>query len=142
VDILNIAGFVIGVLGLAYALYQGTERKKLEKFIRSQAWYIYAKANNMTGITQHAFEKYKAAHATNLDASILELLAKSDAFGQDLFKETIRQIQLSEPIFDAISIGQWNAEGKLENSHKPLFLQLAISPKSRHVLTKNTTPLL
>lgn len=136
-DILNIVGFVIGVLGLAYALYQGTERKKLAEFTRSQAWYIYAKANNMTGIIQHAFQNYKAVHAASPNANILELLAKSDAFGQDLFQETIRQIQLSEPIFNATSIGNWHTEGKIGDSHKNLFLQLAIESKSRNIATKN-----
>ena len=129
-DILNVAGVLLGVAGLAYALYQGTERRRLERFVRSQAWYTYAKANNMTGIVQHAFEKYKTVHATNIDSAIVELLAKSDAFGQDLFKETIRQIQLAEPTFDAESIAKWVTEGKLDENHKPLFLQTAIeSPK-------------
>jgi hypothetical protein len=54
-----------------------------------------------------------------------------------LFKETIRQIQLAEPIFDATSIGQWIAEGKLDDAHKPLFLQLAIEPARRHVAATN-----
>lgn len=125
-DVLNVAGLLLGVAGLAYALYQGTERRKLERFVRSQAWYTYAKANNMTGIVQHAFEKYKTTHATSLDYTIVELLAKSDAFGQDLFKETIRQIQLAEPRFDATAIAEWIAEGKLDDGHKALFLQTAI----------------
>lgn len=103
-DTLTIAGFVIGVVGLAYAIYQGTERRRLERFVRSQSWYTYAKANNVTGIIQHAFQVTKTKQSTNLDPDLLELLSKSDAFSQDLFKETIRQIQLAEPRFDSASI--------------------------------------
>lgn len=58
-DALTITGFVIGVVGLAYAIYQGTERRRLERFVRSQSWYTYAKANNVTGIIQYAFQVYK-----------------------------------------------------------------------------------
>ena len=125
-DIGNVLGLVLGVVGLAYAIYQGTERKKLEKFGRSQAWYIYAKANNSSGIVQHAFMQYKAAHAVNSNAETLELLAKADAFGQDLFKESIRQIQIAETQFDAASIEQWISEGKIDADHKPLFMQLVV----------------
>lgn len=135
-EILSFVGPVIGAAGFVYALYQGTQRRKLEKFIRSQAWYTYAKANNVTGIVQLAFEKYKTTHVANLDSAIVELLAKSDAFGQDLFKETIRQIQLAEPTFDATSINRWIAEGKLGDSHKHLFLQLAIeAPRKQRAST-------
>jgi hypothetical protein len=85
----------------------------------------------MTGIVQHAFERYKTTHAANLDVTTVELLAKGDAFGQDLFKETIRQIQLAEPKFDASSIDEWVSEGKLGNDHKALFLQTAIENPKR-----------
>ena len=81
-DVLTIAGFAIGVVGLAYAVYQGTERRRLERFVRSQAWYTYAKANNVTGIIQHAFQVYKTKQSTNLDPDLLELLSKSDAFAR------------------------------------------------------------
>jgi hypothetical protein len=94
--------------------------------VRSQAWYTYAKANNVTGIIQHAFQVYKTKQSTTLDPDLLELLSKSDAFGQDLFKKTIRQIQLAEPHFDSASIQRWIADGKLDAAHAPLFVQLAI----------------
>ena len=125
-DIGNILGLLLGVVSLAYAIYQGTERKKLEKFSRSQAWYIYAKANNSNGIVQHAFGRYKADHSTDLNPELVELLAKADAFGQDLFKECIRQIQITEPQFDGASIEKWISEGKVDADFKPLFRQLAI----------------
>lgn len=125
-DIGNVLGLIIGVIGLAYAIHQGTERKKLERFGRSQAWYIYAKANNSSGIVQHAFMQYKAAHAVNSNAQTLELLAKADAFGQDLFKECIRQIQLAETHFDTATIEQWVSEGKIDADHKHLFMQLVV----------------
>lgn len=55
------------------------------------------------------------------------MLAKTGAFGQALFRETIRQIQLSEPAFTKAQIAKWEAAGKLDKDHAPLFDQLCIS---------------
>lgn len=126
-DILGVIGLVLAVIGLAYAVYQTREKKKLEEYVRSQAWYIYSKANNVTGIVQASLNAYKQAHAQNLNTQVLELLAKTDAFGQDLFKETIRQIQLAEPEFTHEQISAWVADGKLDEDHSALFKGLCVS---------------
>jgi hypothetical protein len=134
-DFIGIVGLIIGIIGLAYALYQGTERSKLETFVRSQAWYLFSKANNTTGIIQHALKMYKDLHKDQLNYELLEVIAKSDAFGQDLFKETIRQIQLAEPCFDQAVIQKWINEGKLNEDFRQLFMQLAIEQdKEGHLL--------
>lgn len=126
-DILGIVGVLLGISGLVYAIYQTRERKKLEEFVRSQSWYVYSKANNVTGIAQASLRTYKQAHAQNQSIEVIELMAKTDAFGQDLFRETIRQIQLSEPVFTKSQIASWVAEGKLDKEHAALFEQLCVS---------------
>lgn len=129
-DVLGIVGIVLAAIGLAYAVYQTRERKKLEEYIRSQAWYVYSKANNVTGIAQAGLSAYKHAHAQNMNPQVLEFMAKTDAFGQDLFKEAIRQIQLAEPTFTHKQIDTWVSDGKLDMEHAALFKLLCISSGS------------
>ena len=128
-DILGVIGVLLGIAGLAYAVYQTNEKRKLQEFVRSQSWYVFSKANNVTGIAQAALRTYKQSHSQNQNIEILELLAKTDAFGQDLFRETIRQIQLNEPLFTRTQIVKWVADGKLDKDHAPLFEQLCISER-------------
>ena len=128
-DILGIIGVLLGIAGLAYAVYQTNEKRKLQEFVRSQSWYVFSKANNVTGIAQAALRTYKQSLSQNQNIEILELLAKTDAFGQDLFRETIRQIQLNEPLFTRTQIVKWVADGKLDKDHAPLFEQLCISER-------------
>jgi hypothetical protein len=126
-DILGVIGIVFAVVSLVYAVYQTREKKKLEDYARSQAWYIYSKANNVTGIAQASLGAYKLAHAEALNTEVLELMAKTDAFGQDLFRETIRQIQLAEPDFTHNLIDAWVSDGKLDKDHAALFKALCVS---------------
>ena len=126
-DVLGVIGVVLAVVSLVYAAYQTREKKKLEDYVRAQAWYIYSKANNVTGIAQAGLTEYKQAHAQNLNTKVLELMVKTDAFGQDLFKETIRQIQLAEPDFSHKQIDAWVSDGKLDKDHAALFMALCIS---------------
>lgn len=126
-DILGIIGVLLGIAALAYAVFQTYERRKLQEFVRSQSWYVFSKANNVTGIAQAALRTYKQAHAQTQNVELIELLAKTDAFGQDLFRETIRQIQLSEPLFTRTTVASWVAEGKIDKEHAALFEQLCVS---------------
>lgn len=41
-DILSVFGVVIGLAGLAYAVYQSDQRRKLEKHVRAPSWQIYS----------------------------------------------------------------------------------------------------
>ncbi|WP_139058662.1 hypothetical protein [Thiorhodococcus drewsii] len=129
-DILSVVSVGLGIAGLGYALYQSHERRKLQDYNRSEAWYLYAKTNNMTGISQVAFERYKEIHADTLNPELIELMAKSSAFGLDLFRETVRLIQLSETDFDYASIDRWAQHGKIDGeSHKSLFTGLVVDTK-------------
>lgn len=127
-DALGIVGVVLGIASLIYAYYQTKERRKLEEFVRSQSWYVHSMANNMTGIAQASLRTYKQHHAESIANEVLEVMSKTDAFGQDLFKETIRQIQLSEPVFSKETISEWIADGKLDKDHAALFEQLCVRP--------------
>lgn len=130
-DFLSLVSVGLGVAGLGYALYQSHERRKLQDYNRSEAWYLYAKTNHMTGIVQAAFSKYKELHAQSLNADLVELMGKSDAFGLDLFRETVRLIQLSETEFNYDSIERWVKHGKINGEdHKSLFVALVVDAKS------------
>ena len=137
-DTLGVIGIVLAVISLVYAVYQTREKKKLEEYVRSQAWYIYSKANNVTGIAQAGLGAYKQAHAQSLNTQVLELMAKTDAFGQDLFKETIRQIQLAEPDFTHNQIDVWVSDGKLDKDHAALFKALCVSSAAPNRSPKRT----
>jgi hypothetical protein len=124
-DYLGILGIIIGAAGLLYAKYQGAERRKLQEYVRSQNWHLYSKANNSNGSTQRALTKYKEKTADRVDIEVLEWLAKADAFGQDVFKDVIRQIQIAEPRFDQETIRRWVSEGRIAETHAAFFRNLA-----------------
>lgn len=60
---------------------------------------------------------------------MLEFLSKADAFGQDVFKDVIRQIQFSEPVFDEVTVARWVREGRIVDKHAALFRQLTAANK-------------
>ena len=70
-DRLGIIGLLLGIAGLAYAVYQTNEKRKLQEFVRSQSWYVFSKANNVTGIAQAALRTYKQSHSQNQNIEIL-----------------------------------------------------------------------
>ena len=134
-DIGTTIGILVGLIGLAIAIYQGFERKKLTTYGRSQAWYIHSKANNLTGITQAAKSLYEAKYQGQLDPNVFSVLSQCEAFGIELFRETIRQIQLSEPHFDHTAIERWVAQGKVSRGHAELFSQMVVddAPEKKSV---------
>ena len=127
--VVGVLGLIVGVAGLLFAIYQRGENIKLKDYNRSQAWYLYAKANTVGHQIQEAYNMYKTKHKDNLNLETVELLSKVDAFSQDLFSETIRQIQLSEPKFDLTTIEQWVQSGKIREIHKRQFTQIMIEDK-------------
>jgi len=129
-DWLGIAGLLIGLVGIAYAVYENRSKKRLSDYIRAQNWHIYAKANNASGSVQLALAKYKSITQHNIDPEALEWLSKADAFSQDVFKDVVRQIQVSEPTFDAQTIQRWVDEGRIAKKHLPLFLALTPANKA------------
>ena len=127
IDFLGVAGLVVGLAGLGLALYQGSEKRKLEKYLRSQNWHLYSKANNSNGSLQRAIDLYKASHSGHVAPEVIEWLSKADAFGQDVFKDIVRQIQLAEPTFDEKKIESWIKAGKVSEVHaKELFRKILV----------------
>jgi hypothetical protein len=131
--IIGIFGLLIGLIGFGYAVYQGSERKKLQKLARTQAWVLYNKANNLTGIIQTARSKYIERYKENTDPEVSDLLSKSSAFGLEAFRESVRQIQISEPKFDFDSIALWEKQEKITSTdHKRIFTDLVIDDKTEY----------
>jgi hypothetical protein len=130
-DWLGIAGLIVGIAGLAYAVYENRSKARLPDYIRAQNWYIYSKANNANGSVQLALQKYKSQAANQtVDLEAFEWLSKADAFGQDVFKDVIRQIQVSEPSFTAQDVERLVKEKRVSEKHAPLFYALTPANKS------------
>lgn len=134
---LGIVGLVIGLVGLAYAVYENRSKKKLSDYIKSQNWYIYAKANNASASVQLALKNYISTTQDNINIDTLKWLSKADAFSQDVFKDVIRQIQESEPVFDAHTIQRWINERRITEEHSPLFLLLTPANKAIQLTPKS-----
>lgn len=131
-------GYIIAIIGIGFAVYEGSERKKLQKLARTQAWVLYNKANNLTGIIQAARSKYIEKHKENTDSEVSDLLSKSTAFGLEAFRESVRQIQISEPKFDFDSIALWERQEKITSTdHKRIFTDLVIDDKTEYKSSSN-----
>ena len=114
----------VGILGILIALYQGFEKKRLSRYLRSQSWYIYSMSLLSWGAAQAALKNYKEAAGEKLNPDIFESLSKCDAYNLSLSLESIRQIQLSEPRFDLETITTWAMQGKIPKDHTSLFLRI------------------
>ncbi|WP_444942279.1 hypothetical protein ACJJI3_09595 [Microbulbifer sp. ZKSA004] len=49
-----------------------------------------------------------------------------DSHGQELLKESIRQIQIAEPSFKSKDIERWKKERKISEGKEKLFTQFSI----------------
>lgn len=136
-DWTGIVGVVLAVLSLGYALWENRSRARLSHYIRAQNWFLYGKASNSNGHAQTALAKYKALGRDKTDPEVLEFLSKADAFGQDVFKDVIRQIQFSEPEFDEEAVARWVREGRIAERHAPLFRQLTRANKPMRPTPQN-----
>jgi hypothetical protein len=125
-------GTIFGLISLIVAFWQNRQKAQLEKVLKANNWYNVQRTDNSTGTTQKAFQVYKDKHADNLDAEVIEVLAKADAFGQEVWKESIRQIHFSEPSFTKSDIEIWEKEGKIGEHAKSLFLQLVDIKKDKN----------
>jgi hypothetical protein len=125
-DWLGIVGIIITA---GYAFWENWRRARLEDFIRAQNWSLYNKASNANGHAQQALVRYKTYARENLNAEVLEFLSKADAFGQDVMRDVIRQIQYSEPVFDDATVSRWVREGRVQDGHALLFRQLTRADK-------------
>ncbi|MEC9262173.1 MAG: hypothetical protein VYD53_12590 [Pseudomonadota bacterium] len=135
-DWLGVAGLIVGIAGLAYAVYENRSKARLSDYIRAQNWHIYSKANNANGSVQLALQKYKQEANQVVDLEAFEWLSKADAFGQDVFKDVIRQIQVSEPSFTVQDVERWVGEKRVSEKHAPLFYALTPANKSHQPTAK------
>ena len=119
----SIPSLVFGILGVIIALYQGFEKRRLSRYLRSQSWYIYSMSLTSWSFAQTALKKYKEVYGEKLNPDIFEALSKCDAYNLSLSIETIHQIQLSEPRFDIETISTWALQGKIPKEHAPLFMR-------------------
>lgn len=126
----NITSLIVGIVGVGYAVYANRTKKKLSDYIRAQNWHLYSKANNASGHVQLALNKYKEISTDCMNYEVLESLSKADAFSQEVFKDVIRQIQVSEPVFNSRTINRWIVEGRVKAQHKPAFEMLAPANQS------------
>ena len=117
-------GTLFGLIGLIIAFWQSRQKAQLEKILKANNWYNVQRTNNSTGTIQKAFEIYKEKHAEALDPVVIEVLAQADAFSQEVWKESIRQIHFSETSFTKSDVEMWLKEGKINENAKSLFLQL------------------
>jgi hypothetical protein len=129
-DWIAVIGVLIAVVSFGYALWEKRSRTRLEDYVRAQNWSLFEKASNSNGHAQMALSKYKALGKDALDPEVLEFLSKADAFGQDVFKDTIRQIQFSEPTFDDDTVNRWVREGRVAEEHAALFRKLTPANKA------------
>ncbi|MBJ2131150.1 hypothetical protein JC525_19745 [Alteromonas sp. IB21] len=118
-------GILIGLIGLGVGFWQNRQKTQFEKIVRANSWFNYQRASNANGTVQLALKKYKQIHSNDISSEVIEELARADAFGQEVFKESIRQIHFSESSFKNSDIEQWESEGKISEAAKPLFKQLA-----------------
>jgi hypothetical protein len=139
-DWTGVIGVLIAVVSLGYAWWEKRSRTRLEDYIRAQNWFLYEKANNSTGHMQMALSKYKALGKEALDPEVLEFLSKADAFGQDVFKDTIRQIQFSEPTFDEAAVSRWVREGRVAERHAHHFRKLTPANKAMQATRETRAP--
>jgi hypothetical protein len=126
-------GTLFGLIGLVIAFWQNRQKAQLEQVLKANNWFNYQRSNNSNGTLQLAFDLYKEKHADNLDARVIEELARADAFGQEVYKESVRQIHFSEPSFQKSDIEAWKTEGKISEAATPLFLQLVDTNKEKKV---------
>lgn len=131
IELATIVGTIVTVVSFGFALWEYRSRKRLEDFVRAQNWAMFSKASNANGHTQTALIKYKALGAEKINHEVLELLSKADAFGQDVFKDVVRQIRFSEAVFDHDTIDRWETEGRIDKKYGLLFRELAPADKKR-----------
>jgi len=121
---LSFISLAVGIIGILLAVYQGFEKRRLSRYLRSQSWYIYSMSLMSWSAAQSALKKYKEADGGKINPDIFEFLSKCDAYNFSLSLEAIRQIQLSEPRFDLQTITTWTMQGKIPKDHMPLFLRI------------------
>ncbi len=138
-ELIQFAGFIIGIVGFVYAVYVDRTRANMTKYLRAQSWHSFAKAINAHGLAGQALDKYKEQSNTKIiDPQLLQDLSQAVAVNNDIFMDSIRQIQYLEPSFTREDINRWFDEGKISENNKKFFSLLCTAAnKTNPVDTKN-----
>ncbi len=131
-DLWTYVGVIFGGVGLVIGYWQNRQKVQFQTIIRANNWFNFQRANNSNGSLQIAIDAYKSKHKDSLDPEVIELLAKADAFGQEVYKESIRQIHFSEPSFSKSDINTWESDGKISEKDKRFFSWLTESKGSKN----------
>lgn len=123
----NLISIIIGIVGLIVGYFQNRQKAHFQRIIRANSWYNFQRAKNSNGTLQSAIQYYKYIHNNSIDSEVLSQLTKSDAFGQEVYKEAIRQIHFSEPSFTILDIDRWEKAGKINERDKIFFANLVES---------------
>lgn len=129
IAISDLVGWLVGLAGLVYAWYQNREAKRLKDVARSEAWNLYQAANVACGKVQGVLGMYKSSHGENIHTDVLEELSKADACSLEVFKSTIRHIQMVEPRFDVDAIDYWIKSKKIPEHQWKEFRGIVVDPK-------------
>ncbi|MFT6389444.1 MAG: putative transcriptional regulator [Cellvibrionaceae bacterium] len=109
-DLGTFIGIIIGLLGLVVGFWQNRQKVQFQKIIKANNWFNFQRTNNASGILQQAIKVYKEKHSANIDMDVIDLLSRADAFEQEVYKESIRQIHFSEPDFTQKDIEKWESD--------------------------------
>lgn len=122
-DIINLLGFLVGVFGLIFAVYENRKRKKLEDLNRMEAWLLYDQSSEVLSRVQTLNSDIKKSSQSNPD--IFNLMGETSATGTQMVKDTIKLIRRTEPEFNEKIIDKWFEEKRIHNeSHINAFKHL------------------
>ena len=99
--VVGIVGTIVGIASLAFAIYQGVQRKRLQEIFRAHAWHLLQMNSNANGHVQAALTVLLEA---KINGKLIDFMARADAFGQSVHREVVRQISFSESSFDYIDV--------------------------------------
>lgn len=122
-DIINIAGFAIGIISLLCAIYENRKRKNLEDFNRLEAWSLY----HQSCITLESvlFLEKELAKNKFIGSNIYKKLGIVETASNRTLSDAVRLIKRSEATFNENTINKWFQDKHiLHKSHIALFKRL------------------
>ncbi len=106
----------LGVIGLAYGIYQNKMKVQVERSARQQAWEIYAASNHAMGYLNSAKDG-KDPNKKEQD------LLRAYTLSETLYTQTICNIFRHYQKVSPSLIDEWISDGKIEESAKRVFLK-------------------
>lgn len=126
-------GLFITICSTLFGVMQYSEKKRFRNYIRDNNWFGFQRSDNTSATIQHAKMLYMKKYSASIDPEILDHLSMADAFSQELVKESVRQIQISEPSFTINDFKRWELEGKLRPDKVQLFKMFAADPRFKSI---------